>query len=64
MNSSEKAELTASVRQIEGFTKSEILYYNFETPGTANWKTRIRTQAIANRYAPYTKATNQVKTSR
>ena len=36
MNSSEKAELTASVRQIEGFTKSGILYYNFENPGTAN----------------------------
>ena len=64
MNSSEKAELTASVRHIEGFTKSGILYYDSENPGTANWKTRIRTLAIANRYALYKKATNQVKTSK
>ena len=46
---SEKAELTASIRHIERFLKSEIPIYNSQVPDTAATKTR-RTQTIAKRY--------------
>ena len=55
MNSLEKAELTASVRHIERFSKPGILTYNSEAPDTACRKTRRRsrrrrTKTIAKRY--------------
>ena len=38
MNTSEKAELTASIRHIERFSKSGLLIYNSEVADTAGWK--------------------------
>ena len=49
MNTSEKAELSASIRHIERFSKSGIPIYNSEVPDMAGRKTTIRrkrTQAI------------------
>ena len=48
MNTLEKAELTASVRRIERFSKSGIPIRNFKVLGTAGRKSRRRRkQAIA-----------------
>ena len=55
MNTSEKAELTASVGHIK---RSGILIYNSEVPSMAGRKTTRRTQVIAKRYAFHTKAIN------
>ena len=51
MNTLEKAELTASLRHIERFSKSVIPIYNPEVPDTAGRKTRRRrrTQVIEKR---------------
>ena len=52
MDTLEKAELTASIRHIARFLKSEIQIYNSEVPDTADRKTRGRkTQEIAKRFA-------------
>ena len=57
VNTLEKAELTASIRHIAMFLKSEIPIYNFEVRDTGGRKTRKRrrrvrrTQEIAKRYA-------------
>ena len=52
MNSSDKAELTASVRHIERFSKVIISNYNSEVSYTTSRKAKTRrTQAIAKRYA-------------
>ena len=60
MITSEKAELTASVRHSERFSKSEIPIYKSKVPETAGRKTRRRrTQAIAKHYAFYVYATNK-----
>ena len=58
MNTLEKAELTDSVWHIERFLKSGIPICNSDLLGTADRKTRrrIRVQAIAKRFAFYTKA--------
>ena len=63
MNPLEKVECTASVRHFERFSKSGILIYNSEVPGTAGRKTkrRRRTQAIAKRYAFHANATSFLK---
>ena len=61
MNTSEKAELSASIRHIERFSKSGIPIYNSEVPDMAGRKTTIRrkrTQAIAKRYAFHVNAIN------
>ena len=42
MDTLEKAELTASIRHIARFLKSEIQIYNSEVPDTADRKTRGR----------------------
>ena len=51
MNTSEKAELTVSVRRSERFSKSGIVIFNSDVPDTAYRKTtttaRKRTQATA-----------------
>ena len=57
MNTLEKAELTDSVCHIERFLKSGIPICKPDLPDTADRKTRrrIRAQAIAKRFAFYTK---------
>ena len=47
----EKAKLTASVRHIAIFLKSELPIYNSEVPDTTYRKTRRRTLAIAKLFA-------------
>ena len=44
-------ELTAFVRHIERFSRSEIPIYGSQNEDTAVRKTKIRAQAIAKRYA-------------
>ena len=59
----EKAELTASVRHIKRFSKSEIPIYNSEVPDTDNRKRnkrrRRRTETIAKRYLFHANAINK-----
>ena len=56
----EKAELTASIRDIERFLESGLPIYNSEVPDTAGRKTRRRrrTHAIAKLYAFHANAIN------
>ena len=52
MNTSEKAEITASNRHIERFLKSGIPNYNSQVPDTTGRKTRMRrTKVSAKRFA-------------
>ena len=68
MNTLEKAELSASVRQIERFSESRIQIYNSKVPDTAGRRTRSRrrrrrrTQVTAKRYTFHTNAINQTCT--
>ena len=52
----EKAKLTASVRHIAIFLKSELPIYNSEVPDTTYRKTRRRTLAIAKLFASHANA--------
>ena len=54
MDTSEKAELTASIRHITIFLKLGIPIYNSGFRDTTSRKTRRRIQAVAKRYAFYT----------
>ena len=59
MNTSERTELTTSLRHIERFPKSGIPIYNSKVSRTADRKTTMtRTQAIAKRYGFYENAIN------
>ena len=59
----EKAELTASIRHIKRFSKSEIPIYNSEVPDTDNRKRnkrrRRRTETIAKHYLFHANAINK-----
>ena len=60
MNTTEKAELAASICRIERFSKSGILIYNSEFPDRAAKKMRRRIrriQTIAKCYAFHAKVT-------
>ena len=58
MNTSEKAEVAALVRNIEGFSKSAIRFCNYEVSDKAGRKTRIH--AFVKHYAFHANAINSI----
>ena len=64
MNTSRKAELTASIRHIERFSISGVPIYNSEVPDTVVKETRRRrrrTQVIAKRRAFHANVIEEVR---